>query len=315
MQIKISLVVCEDAVESDRQSLLTLEVDAQPTIATLGLSLADGKAMLAQLQAQVVTRQVELLVARQRRCENCGLIRTVKDYHDIHYGSLFGNVRQCSAMFWVRVPRWRRCACSTGVEIADHRGRRWISAELEFVQSQLAATIPYAKSAELLGLLLPVAGANAPSTVREHTLGVGRRLNAQGLQVQTEVAEVMRKPAITTVGLDSGYLRHCHPDHEKSFEVVVGRAMRAGVGQRSLAFVLNRRQAFERAGARSAFCLRQTRSINGGVHRWRHATAPMAVEDFAPGYSHTGLVPPATTSQQAQRRRAQQSDGQPAQTR
>ncbi|UUZ62625.1 hypothetical protein LP417_22115 [Polaromonas sp. P1-6] len=48
MQIKISLVVCEDAVESDRQSLLTLEVDAQPTIATLGLSLADGKAMLSR---------------------------------------------------------------------------------------------------------------------------------------------------------------------------------------------------------------------------------------------------------------------------
>ncbi|MDM0072351.1 hypothetical protein [Variovorax sp. J31P207] len=42
--------------------------------------------------------------------------------------------------------------------------------------------IPYAKSAELLGLSLPVVGANAPSTVREHTLGVGRRLNAQGLE-------------------------------------------------------------------------------------------------------------------------------------
>ncbi|MDM0050623.1 hypothetical protein [Variovorax sp. J22R115] len=42
---------------------------------------------------------------------------------------------------------------------------------------------------------------------------------------------------VTTVGLDGGYLRLCHPDEEKSFEVVAGRAMRAGVGQRSLAFV------------------------------------------------------------------------------
>ncbi|RZL85758.1 MAG: hypothetical protein EOP82_32035 [Variovorax sp.] len=33
------------------------------------------------------------------------------------------------------------------------------------------------------------------------------------------------------------YLRLCHPDEEKSFEVVAGRAMRAGVGQRSVAFV------------------------------------------------------------------------------
>jgi len=42
---------------------------------------------------------------------------------------------------------------------------------LEYVQSRLAATIPYAKSSELLELLLPVVGANATSTVRRHTLG------------------------------------------------------------------------------------------------------------------------------------------------
>ncbi len=231
MQIKLSLVVCDDMPESGPQPLLTLAVDAQPTIATLGLSLADGKAMLAGLQTQIVTRQVEMMVAKERRCEQCGSRRAVKDYHDVHYSSLFGNVR-------VRVPRWRRCRCAAGgAVIADHRGRRWISAELEFVQSRLAATIPYAKSAELLGLLLPVAGSNAPSTVRQHTLSVGRRLDAQGLGVQPATPDPKGAPATTTVGLDSGYLRHCHPDHEKSFEVVAGRAMRAGVGQRSLAFV------------------------------------------------------------------------------
>ena len=42
---------------------------------------------------------------------------------------------------------------------------------------------------------------------------------------------------VTTVGLDGGYLRLCHPEEENSFEVVAGRAMRAGVGQRSVAFV------------------------------------------------------------------------------
>ena len=191
MQIKLGLVVCDDMPESGPQPLLTLAVDAQPTIATLGLSLADGKAMLAGLQTQIVTRQVEMMVAKERRCEQCGSRRAVKDYHDVHYSSLFGNVR-------VRVPRWRRCRCAAGgAVIADHRGRRWISAELEFVQSRLAATIPYAKSAELLGLLLPVAGSNAPSTVRQHTLSVGRRLDAQGLGVQPATPDPKGAPATT----------------------------------------------------------------------------------------------------------------------
>jgi len=108
---------------------------------------------------------------------------------------------------------------------------------LEYVQSRLAATIPYAKSSELLELLLPMAGANATSTVRRHTLDVGRRLDAQGIEVKPEAADMGSGSHVTTVGLDGGYLRLCHPDEEKSFEVVAGRAMRAGVGQRSVAFV------------------------------------------------------------------------------
>ena len=64
MQIKLSLTVCEGAVESNLQPLLTLELESQPSIETLGLSLANGKAALAQLQALIVTRQVELMSAR-----------------------------------------------------------------------------------------------------------------------------------------------------------------------------------------------------------------------------------------------------------
>ena len=42
---------------------------------------------------------------------------------------------------------------------------------------------------------------------------------------------------VTTVGLDGGYLRLCHTDQEKSFEVVAGRAVANDAGQRSVAFV------------------------------------------------------------------------------
>lgn len=54
----------------------------------------------------------------------------------------------------------------------------WIQARLEFVQSQLAATSPYARSAQILGFPLPVATGNAASTVREHLLDIGRRVDS-----------------------------------------------------------------------------------------------------------------------------------------
>jgi hypothetical protein len=171
MRIKLSLAVCEGEVDSDPEPLLTLELDSRPNIETLGLSLANGKAALAQLQAQIVKRQIEQISKSERRCGTCGLNRTVKDYHEVHYRSLFGRVA-------VRVPRWQRCACSAPVEITVRR-RRWLSAELEYVQSRLATTFPYVRSSELLELLLPVAAANAPSMVREHTLRIGRRLDVQ----------------------------------------------------------------------------------------------------------------------------------------
>jgi hypothetical protein len=43
-QIELSLTGCEGAVESNPQPLLTLEFESQPSIKTLGLSLANGKA-------------------------------------------------------------------------------------------------------------------------------------------------------------------------------------------------------------------------------------------------------------------------------
>ncbi|CAN7779175.1 hypothetical protein LJR084_008084 [Variovorax sp. LjRoot84] len=197
MQIKVSFSISGGTAESDALPLLTLEVDAQPSIETLRLGLADAKALLARMQAQIVTRQVELMSTCKRRCDGCGLNRPIKDYHDVHYRSLFGSVV-------VKVPRWRRCECRCSTVPSERRARPWISAELEYVQSRLAATIPYAKSSELLELLLPVAGANATSTVRRHTLDVGRRLDAQGLEVQSEAADTDTGSNVTTVGLDGG---------------------------------------------------------------------------------------------------------------
>jgi len=117
MQISVSLAISDGSGKSEL-SLLTLEIDAQPSIATLGLGLADSKALLARLQDQIVTRRIQSLSTAERRCEVCGSNRSIKDYHDIQYRSLFGSVA-------VKVPRWRRCECSCSSSAApSQRGRR-----------------------------------------------------------------------------------------------------------------------------------------------------------------------------------------------
>lgn len=232
MQFEINLTQQGQDAKAEVIHTCTLEIDFLASVPTLGLSLAQGKSILKELQAAVVVKQIEQLAAGERICKHCGRARNLKDYHDIHYRSLFGGV-VC------RMPRWSACRCDVAAECHVARKRqRWFSAEMEFIQSQLAATIPYARSADLLSLLLPVSKGNAASTVREHALATGQRLDAQGVVAVTQHQLDLRESGgPTIVGLDSGYVRHSHPDPQQSFEVVVGRAMKKNYGQRSVAFV------------------------------------------------------------------------------
>ncbi len=213
----------------------------------MGLSLANAKAILAWLQSVVVNRQIEALRVDQRVCSSCGAARQLKDYHTVRYRTLFGDVS-------ARVARWRACSC--GIErtpTAAPVRQRWISAEMQYIHAQLAATVPYARAVQLLRLLLPL-GTTAISTVRAHTLAVGARLNTEGLapasdacpkaMVEGGAASPCDEPLF--IGLDGGYVRHCHPERcdtrfrstgAPDFEVVAGRLLGNNIVGRSVAFV------------------------------------------------------------------------------
>ena len=114
---------------------------------------------MTRLQIEIVEQQITRLSNRQCPCPHCGQARKLKDFHEIHYLSLFGEIGRL-------VQRWRACAFTTECAMAkDGKRQRWVSAELEFVQSQLPSTIPYAKSAELLNMMLPAARSNCIRTV------------------------------------------------------------------------------------------------------------------------------------------------------
>ncbi len=205
--------------------------------ATLGLTLAESKRLLAELQRELVTAQLRYHAEAQRHCTQCGTRRTLKDYRPVRFKSLFGGVK-------VRVLRLYGCQCK-GQYTRAHTFQidglvNWVSPELVYTQGQLAATIPYARTAELLELVLPVDAGNAPSTVRRNALTVGQRLDAELHQPtgadQAESPKVNTDP-VTIVGLDSGYVHDCRPRSERAFEIVVGRILSENKGSRSLGFV------------------------------------------------------------------------------
>ena len=121
--------------------------------ATLGLTLAESKSLLATVQQELVESQLHCHAQAQRLCPQCGKQRALKDYRPACFESLFGGVD-------LRVPRFYACSCDdtdTGAETVKIEGlANWVSLELECIQSQLGATIPYARSAELMAFLLPV---------------------------------------------------------------------------------------------------------------------------------------------------------------
>ena len=71
----------------------------------IGLTLEEGKHLLAALQARLVQAQGEDHSRHRRRCQRCGAQRPLKDQRSRRLVSLFGTVG-------VRAPRFTPCRCA-----------------------------------------------------------------------------------------------------------------------------------------------------------------------------------------------------------
>jgi len=103
MQFRIEVVaVAEDGTEC-RQGLATL-TRSESRLETVGLTLAEGKQVLQQLQQTVIERQVGTYLDQQRACPHCSKQRRLKQAAPAPFSTLFGLVE-------VHNPRWRQCTC------------------------------------------------------------------------------------------------------------------------------------------------------------------------------------------------------------
>ena len=174
-------------------------------LATLGLTMAEGKLLLAGVQQELVAAQARRHAARR----SCSTICRVKDYRQHAIATLFGQVA-------VRLPRY--CCVGCGVTEA---GLGWPShirstPELDRLRAQLAALMPYRTAAEVLRQVFPVDAGADPETLRRHTFKI-----AEALPAQVAMKPPPTRAEAIVVTLDSTFIRSCGAG-QRHLEIRIG---------------------------------------------------------------------------------------------
>src|ERR1035437_320014 len=187
--------------------------------ATVGLTIAEGKALLASLQDQVVIAQIQQHVATIKYCPQCGKAFRTKGYYQSTLRSVYGTVG-------MRIRRLRACPCSGSQAHSFSTlftNKSPITPELRYLTAKMAALLPFRKAADFLGEFLPLSARTTASTVRNRTMKVGRRLQKSAEILAAATSNEPCKELV--VGFDGGYVKNRHRRPERNFEVVAGKAL------------------------------------------------------------------------------------------
>src|SRR3954471_16987374 len=133
------LRLVETGVEGSSRSVDVMAIDSPSdlsNIADLGLTLVQGKRLVALVQQEIVTAQSRDHAVRRPDCRTCTIPCHVKDYRPHRIATLFGQVM-------LRLPRFH-CAGCGGVEA----GHGWpahcrSTPEFDQVRAQFSACMPY----------------------------------------------------------------------------------------------------------------------------------------------------------------------------
>jgi len=203
------------------------------TPASVGLTIAEGKALLASLQEQIVTEQVRRHVASVKSCPQCGSALKTKGHYQSTLRTVYGSVG-------VRIRRLRTCRCSRSPAQSFSTlftNKSPITPELRYLTAKMAAQLPFRKAADFLGEFLPLSAQATASTVRNRTMKVGKRLEKSAEALATPASNEPCKELV--VGFDGGYVRNRHQRPERNFEVIAGKALDGDGHATRFAFVRN----------------------------------------------------------------------------
>ena len=207
----------------------------------IGLSIDDGKKIMAALQSAVVSHEAETYSLFRRVCPDCHTFRPVKDYTTRRIRTVFGPVE-------VRNPRWMLCRdCYPGLdgalaplkEICPDQA----TPELMELTARLGSMMPYRQAAKVLAEFLPIEPTETHATVRKRTIRIGKRVDDQTRQetwraiaqaddrsqLEMQLPGDRRKEFV--VSIDTAHVRSAEANSVRNFELVVARCGRGGRGE------------------------------------------------------------------------------------
>ena len=114
---------------------------------TLGLTLEEGKQLLANVQTHFVEQQIMTFIEQYQACPQCGQPYTCKDHKTITMRTIFGK-------FELSSPRFYACNCQSQPKrsfspLAHHLPER-TTPELTYLHTKWAALMSYGLTADLL---------------------------------------------------------------------------------------------------------------------------------------------------------------------
>ncbi len=226
IEITVAITAPDGTVHTD--TIATLDKRTE-TSGDLGLSIAEGKAILLQLQQDIVTAQCAAYCAARACCPASGRKLRDKGHREIRYRTVFGDVT-------VDSPRYYQAPGHAGAAqtfspltdlLPDH-----VAPELLWLETKWASLVSFGVTADLLKDVLPIDQRLNPETIRRHLGRMATRMEDE-LAVErfsfidtcpAQRAALPNPDGSITVGIDGGYIR-AREDGQTHFEVTVGKSI------------------------------------------------------------------------------------------
>ncbi|MEM7798709.1 MAG: ISKra4 family transposase [Chloroflexota bacterium] len=230
-----------DEAEVEINEILYLERNTS-TIETIGLTLAEGKEILAQIQQKVVAHQAAEFIEQHRHCKHCQKPLRLNGSQTIKYRILFGKLD-------VKGERFYHCRCKTSATKTYNPLSQLFSEktspELSYLQSKWSSLMSYGLTVKMLEEVLPISVSLA--SLHRQTQAVAQRIEDDlGEEVTMYIDGPARKWAALPipnerlfVGIDGGFVRGREKDNRKAgwFEVIVGKSLLKNQPSKRFTFV------------------------------------------------------------------------------
>lgn len=214
MKVKLQMVIeSDDGRLREVEEVACLKRGTLSPEEELGLTLAEAKQILQQVQHSMVDFQAAEYQRQRKDCPHCGNQRPQKGRHEIVVRTLFGKMK-------LRSLRLHRCACEAVSEqsfspLAELLPER-TAPELLYLEAKWCTLLSFGVSTELLQEVLPLGEEINSMSLRTNLHKVAGRLEAELGEERVSFLEASPEPnpgtlipaakPPLTLGLDGAYV-------------------------------------------------------------------------------------------------------------